>query len=102
MSRVMPLAGTNLLNRSRLRDSRHSSTLDSFSNVQLELLLQDGKAEKGSGFMNGVHDLVGMHGLGRVFRLASITGQLLFWSSFAFIGWWLLNERLKGAIHGGG
>ena len=52
--------------------------------------------------MNGVHDPVGMHGLGRVFRLASITGQLLFWLSFAFVGRWLLNERPKGASLGGG
>ena len=52
--------------------------------------------------MNGVHDLAGVHGLGRVFRLASITGQLLFWLLFALVGWWLLDERPKGAIHGGG
>lgn len=42
------------------------------------------------------------YGIGLPFRLASITGQLLFWSSFAFVGWWLLNERSKGASHGGG
>jgi hypothetical protein len=29
-------------------------------------MLQGGNAEEGSGFMNGVHDLGGMHGLGRV------------------------------------
>ena len=42
------------------------------------------------------------YGIGLPFRLVSITGQLLFWSSFAFVGWWLLNGRPKGASHGGG
>lgn len=30
------------------------------------------------------------------FRLVSIASQLLFWLSFALIGWWLLNERARG------
>lgn len=42
------------------------------------------------------------YGIELRYRLASIAGQLLFWLSFAFIGWWLLNERPGGASHGGG
>ncbi len=44
---------------------------------------------------DGVVDTV-PYGIEFPYRLVSITSQLLFWLSLAFIGWWLLNEPAGG------